>query len=327
MKQLMVLLGVLSLVASAVPAAAATSGIMYDSVTKFATSGDAAQPGTFETDFQTASQPAQQPAAPPSRGGLFGGLTAAMAPMMAQGLAMANMMKTGLAERHYIAGQRQRVDNLAAQTATILDCQARTLATLDLKNKTYTLVSLDAPKPPPSSRGGGGPPAPQAVATDDGSKIAMSIANQSLGARQIGPDTADGYKSDINMTITRPGSQSVTSQMTTTEYVIQQPDYTLTCGAVTSNVPGPGAMVLSQYALAQRARMMNDSRFTVTSSGPALPQGRFSVFTAVTMSGGSGGGNGGPPGGFASIIERGHVRTISDDDPAFTIPADFTKTN
>src|SRR5271170_931854 len=152
----------MSILATIVPAAAASPGIAYDSVTKFATGSDAAsaQPGTFDADFQTASQPVQQQ---PARGGLLGSLNAAMA----QGLAAANMMKSGLAERHFVAGQRQRVDNLAAQTATILDCQARTLATLDLKNKTYKLVSLDAPQQPiPTARGAAGPP--QAIATDDG---------------------------------------------------------------------------------------------------------------------------------------------------------------
>ena len=240
---------------------------------------------------------------------------------------MANVMKSGLAERHYIAGQRQRVDNLAAQTATILDCQARTLATLDLKNKTCKLVSLDAPQQPATGRGGA---APQAIATDDGSKITVAITNQALGPRQIGPDLADGYRSDISMTITRPGSQSFTTQMTTTEYLIKPSDYTLVCGSIASNVPGPGAAAVSQYAMAQRAMAMNNQRFTVTNSGPALPHGRFSLFTSITMGGSgtaAGSGSGGAPAGFASIIERGHQRAIVDDDPIFTILPDFNKTN
>lgn len=322
MKQLLGLAGLIGILGTVVPAAAASPGIAYDSVTKFAIGSDAAaaQPGTFEADFQTASQPVQ---APPARGGLFGGLNAAMA----QGLAMASSMKTGLAERHYIAGQKQRVDNLGAQTATILDCQARTLATLDLKNKTYKLVSLDAPQPPPAARREA-PEAPQPVATDDGSKIAMSVTNQALGPRQVGPDSTDGYRSDISMTITRPNSQPVTSQITTTEYVTKLSDYTLACGGITSSAPGPGVAALSQYATMQRAMAQNNPRFSVSSSGPALPAGRFSVFTIFTMGGsGAPSGNAGAPAGFASVIERGHERTITDDDPAFTIPADFTKTN
>jgi hypothetical protein len=325
MKQLLGLIGFLSLVAPVASAATPSTGIAYDSVTKFAMGSAAAsvQPGTFDADYQTASQPTQQPS---GHGGLFGGLNA----MMAQGLAMANMMKSGLAERHYIAGQRQRVDNVAAQTATILDCQARTLATLDLKAKTYKLVSLDAPQQPVPATGRSSA-VPQATATDDGSKIAMSITNEALGPRLIGSDQTDGFRSEINMTISKPGSQDVTTQMTTTEYVIKAADYRLACGGFTSNVPGPGAAAMSQYALAQRAMAMNNPRFTVKSTGPAPPVGRFSLFTSITM-GGSGAASSsssgsGAPAGFASIIERGHEHAITDDDPIFTIPADFTKIN
>src|ERR1700719_3632908 len=114
-KQLFGLFGLLGILATLAPAAAASPGIAYDSVMKLATGSDAAsaQPGTFEADFQTASQAVQQQ---PSRGGLLGGLNATIA----SGMAMANMMKNGMAERHYIAGARERTDNVAAQTATIL---------------------------------------------------------------------------------------------------------------------------------------------------------------------------------------------------------------
>lgn len=329
MKQLLGLVAFASMLATvAVPAAAASPGVAYDSVTKFAIGEGAAsaQPGTFDADFQTASQPVQQQ--PGRTGGLFGGLNAAMAQVAAAG----SMMKSGLAERHFIAGARQRVDNVAAQTATILDCQARTLTTLDLKAKTYKVVSLDQPQPvAPRSAG---PPAPQAVATDDGSKVAMNVTNEALGQKQIGSDLADGFRSNITMTITRPNSQTVTTQMTTTEYVINFPDATLTCGSVASGPAGPSAAALQQYATMQRAMGENNSRFTVTNTGPTPPHGRFSLFTVLTM-GGSGATpgatgvppGGSPPGGFASIIERGHERAIQSDDPIFSVPPDFTKTN
>ncbi len=136
------------------------------------------------------------------------------------------------------------------------------------------------------------------------------------------------------MTITRPNSQTFVTQMTTTEYVVNSPDTILTCGSVASGTPGPGAGALQQYAMMPRALAENNSRFTVTSSGPRPPHGRFSLFTVVTMGGsgaapGAGGSpaSGGPPGGFASIIERGHERAIQSDDPIFSVPPDFTKTN
>jgi hypothetical protein len=260
----------------------------------------------------------------PKGGGLFGGLNATIA----QGMAMGNMMKNGLAERHYIAGSRQRVDNVAAQTATILDCQARTLATLNLKNKTYTLVSLDAPQKPTAGASRGS--APQTLPTDDGTRIAITVTNQALGQRQIGPDLADGYKSNMTMTVTKADGTSSTTQIIKTDYVIKLSDYTLSCGSIPSSVPGPGAAATSQYAMAQSAMLRKDKRFTVSTSGPAIPASRFPLFTLTTMGGSgaaAGGGPSGGPSGFASIMERGHERAITSDDPIFTIPSDFTKTN
>jgi hypothetical protein len=87
---------------------------------------------------------------------------------------------------------------------------------------------------------------------------------------------------------------------------------------------------MNQYAMAQRAMTTKNPRFTVTSSGPAIPTNRFALFTLTTMGGSSasaGSGAGGPPGGFATIMERGHERAITSDDPIFTIPPDFTRTN
>ena len=318
MKSLCAAFALAALLTTLLPAQAATTGIAYDSVTKFG-SADAAslQPGNFDADFQTASQPPQEP----KRGGLLGGLNAAIS----QGMAAGAMFRTGLAERHYVAGSKQRVDNVASQTATILDCQARTIATLDLKNKTYTLVSLDAPQP---ATGGSrsGPSAPQAIATDDGSKVAITTSNRALGTRQIGPDSTDGYQSDMMMTVTRADGQSSTSQMSKTEYLTKMGDISLTCASLVSNAPGPSAAAMSQYATLNRAMNTKNPRFTVSGSGPPIPGGRFSVYTLLTMSGGAGGS--GPSGAkFAMLLERGHERSIMSDDPVFSIPSDFTKTN
>ena len=323
MKQLACLLGLSSILITIAPASAASPGIAYDSVMKFATGSDAAssQPGTFEADFQTASQPVQQPS-----GG--GGFLAGMNAKIGQAMAMANIMKTGLAQRHYIAGSKERVDNVAAQTATILDCQARTLATLDLKAKTYTLVSLDAPQRP-AGTGRSAPSGPQTMPTDDGTKVSMTITNQALGQRQIGPDRADGYRSDMQMTVTKADGESSTSQMNMTEYLIKFPHYAVACGGAPSSVPVPMAALMSQYTLAQRAMGLNSDRFKITTSGPAFPSGGFSLFTLFTGAG-AGGASGNARGGqsgFAMILEQGHERAITSDDPAFSIPPDFTKTN
>ena len=110
---------------------AAPNGLAWDSVTKVVTNADPStlQPGSFDTDYAAAA------AAPPSGGG------------------MAGQVKQGIAEQHYAAGSKDRTDNVAQQTATIVDCVARTITTLDLRRKTYNVVSMDQSASP--SSGGG----------------------------------------------------------------------------------------------------------------------------------------------------------------------------
>ncbi len=317
MKRALALLAFAAMLGPALPAAAA-SGISYDSVTKFAMGSETSglQPGNFDADFQTASQPQQEQ---PRRGGLFGGISAAIS---AATSAM-SMFRTGFAERHYLAGAKERTDNLNTQTATILDCQARTLTTLNLKEKTYTVVSLDQPTPP---AGGGRASRGQPPVADDNSKVAIDAKTRALGPRQIGADATDGYQADVTMTVTRSDGQTGTSQMSITEYLTKNPDYTLQCSRYGGGA-GPMA-ALNSYALLKRAMSIKDSRFTITSSGPPLPSGRLSAFTMVTMSGSGNDSSGMHQGGsFTMMIERAHERSITSDDPVFSVPADFTKTS
>ncbi len=118
------------------PARAATSGLAFDSVTRFKMGGDARKhrPGTFDADFEQASQH-RKPAG--GGGGMFGQMKAAME----AATSATAMFQNGIAERHYIAGARERTDDVAGQKATITDCSARTITTLDLAKKTYRVVS------------------------------------------------------------------------------------------------------------------------------------------------------------------------------------------
>ncbi len=88
------------------------------------------------------------------------------------------LLQNGFAERHYVAGSKERIEQVSDQTATILDCAARTITTLDLRRKTYRVESLNASPAPSSSGKRSG--APQPRATDDGTNIAITIANTAL---------------------------------------------------------------------------------------------------------------------------------------------------
>lgn len=314
---------VASLLGTLVPAQAA-GGLAWDQVTKFSMDGTIPEPN-FEQDFQTASQPPAQQA----HGGMFGGMTASLNAAMG---AM-QMFKTGIAERHYVAGNLERIDNLAQQTATITDCNARTITYLDLAKKTYRVVSMDQPSgAAPAPRQG---PQQRPSMQDDNTRFQMAYTSQALGPKQIDGINADGYKATMTITIIRPDEQPQTMNSNITEYVssyaqphqsCRAPHMGMRGGAGPGLGPGPmGAMSRNMDV----SRMMNeamrtpsgDPRFTVTSTGPPLPSGRLDVFSVYAFAGGQSNGR-----GFATILERGNIRQINDTDQSiFGVPADFTK--
>ena len=318
MRRLLVFVALTAMLGAHAPALAApATGVSYDEVMKFSMGADSSnvQPGDFESDFQTASQPP-----PPAKGGggMFGGLAAAM--QQAAG-AMA-MFKTGIAMRHYVAGTKERVEYPAMQRATITDCSARTITNLDLKNKTYTTISMDQPA---ATRSGGRSASAPSV-NDDGSKIAVNMTNQALGPRQVAGVATDGYQSNVVMTVTKPTGETSTSNMGLTQFLARMSQVSLVCPSAgmlgTQGSPAAGSM--SQYAALMRAMALSgkNPRFTTSMSGPPLPANRFPIFLVVTM---SGQGRGGQNGTLAVATQRGHVASVRSDDQVFGIPPDFTK--
>ncbi|MFY9779318.1 MAG: hypothetical protein WAJ85_02270 [Candidatus Baltobacteraceae bacterium] len=296
------------------PAGAASSGLAYDSVSKFSPGGDASsfQPGSFQSDFQKASQPVSSE----GQGGAFGGLAAMAGGQMAGMQSMMRMMQSGTAERHYVAGSKERTDEVAAQTARIVDCAARTLTTLDLAKRTYRVTSLDAPQQPTHGY------APGPVPTDDGSKVSVTLTNKSLGSRTIEGLPTNGYNSNVQMTVSKPGGESHTMDMNMLAYYSAYAQPTPSCPRPTYTSFGSAGMpMMSGYNFLERAlRASNgDSRFSVNASGPSLPGGRLSLFDVVAMGGGGG------RGGMVIVSERGDVHPVSDNDPIFSVPPGFTR--
>ncbi len=299
------------------PAPAATSGLAFDSVSRLGGNGaDTAEPGTFEADFEQASKPRE---ASHIKGPFAGMMNAAMdragAPMA--------MMQSGIAERHYYAGALERTDDIAGRTATITDCAARTITTLNLAKKTYRVVSMDQPTTyAPSSSG---PAQPRATPTDDGTRVSMVVKTTSLGPKKIGPDPTNGYNLDLKMTSTKRNGESETNEMSMTSYYSNYPSQGLVCShSGGAAAPGPAGNFASIAGTVSRALTAGgqDSRFKVSSSGPPIPSGKLSLFDRMVP---KAQGGAGASGGFGMLTERGHVRGITDADPAFSVPPDFTK--
>jgi hypothetical protein len=291
---------------------ASPSGLAWDSVTKIVMNADPSslQPGDFASDFATAAA-VQEPQQ--SGGGIFGQIRQSMG----MGQSMAQMMQTGTAEHHYVAGSKERTDHLASQTATIVDCTARTITTLDLRRKTYTIVSMDQPASTSSGTG----TAPASGASDNGSHVAISVTNTALGSRTVGGQPTNGYRSEVTFTATDSSGQSRTGSGGLTAYYSNYANPLPSCsgGSPAAGPRGPGAM-MGGYARVMRALAAagTDSRFSVTQSGPRLPLGMLAMYDAFTF-GGSAQGQG------ATIVsERGNVRSIDASDPVFSIPAGFT---
>jgi hypothetical protein len=231
------------------------------------------------------------------------------------------MMQTGMAQKHYVAGSKERTDLVAMQTATITDCVARTITTLNLRNKTYRVVSMDQPTAASSGGSSSGGSAPK----DDGTKVAITVANTALGARAVGGEQTNGYRSDTTITETKPTGESHTQNLNVVGYYTAFTQPFPHCsgsspwsGDSMSPAQGMAMMAAASRVMRELATAGVDKRFSLTQSGPMLPFGNFSMYQAVTFSAKNGQ-------GAALVTERGHVHPVDANDPVFSIPSDFTR--
>lgn len=296
---------------------AAPSGTAWDSVTKLAMGADPAtlQPGSFDDDFAAASSTQMQ--TPSSGGGFFSHIKQAM--QMGQNLGA--MMQSGLAERHYVAGSKERTDEVGMQTATITDCVARTITTLNLAKKTYRVESMDQPA---SASSGGSSSGGGSMPKDDGTRVAISVTNTALGARTVGGQPTRGFSSDMTMTETKPSGESASQHMQMLGYYASfaAPSAQCSRGRAMAGMMAPGQTMAAMAAAARAMRALAsagfDKRFSLKQSGPPLPAANLAMYQAVTFAMQQGR-------GATFVSERGHVRAIAANDPAFSVPADFTR--
>jgi len=295
--------------------AAAPAGLAYDSILKFSMNGDASsqQPGDFDKDFAAAAA-----VQGPDLGG-GGGLFAQIHQAEARAKEMQQLMQTGFAERHYVAGAKERTDNLSMQTATIVDCAARTITRLDLRHKTYKTESMDQP----STSSGGGSGSSGAPTRDDDMRVAIKVSNTALGSRDVGGQPSSGYRSDMTITETSNSGESQTQNGNMVAYYSSYANPAANCsrmGAPSGPNGQMGTAMMGNFVQLMRALASSgmDRRFTISQSGPPLPLGKLAMFSAATFTGGRGS-------GMTLVTERGNVRSISASDPVFGIPSDFTQ--
>jgi hypothetical protein len=301
------------------PAGAAGSpgGLAWDSVTKFmpGTDASALAPGSFDADYAAASQAQIQT----KSGG--GGLFAAIKQAQSVAGEMQTLMHSGFAERHYVAGSKERTDQVAYQTATIVDCDARTITQLDLRAKTYRVTSMDAPAeshPAPNTPS----TVPQPLPSGSNTKVAIALTNTALGSQEVGGEPTDGFRSDMKLTTTDSSGASQTMNAQLIGYYSSRSNPEPACsrmGTSGNNAhPAAGMMLAASRFKQVLASAGTDRRVTLSQSGPALPVGRLSMFDAATFTAGS-------RGGATFVTERGNVRPVDSNDPVFSVPSDFTE--
>ena len=260
--------------------------------------------------MSVAAAAAAQPSEPSSGSGLPNQVRQAIG----MGQVMQQMMSTGVAERHFVAGSKERTDHLATQTATIVDCSAATVTSLDLRAKTYKVVSMDESSAP-SSGGGGGP----ASGNSENSKVSISVTNTALGPRTVGGQPTNGYRSAVTFTVTDSTGKSRTGTGDLLAYYSTNVNPIVDCPGASGASGGRGSTaMLGGYSQLMHALATSgaDSRFSLTQSGPPLPVSMLAMYDAFTFAG--------PQAhGATFLTERGHLHSISEDDPILSVPSGF----
>jgi hypothetical protein len=312
-----------ALAAGAVRSAqAAQTNLAYDELTRFLGADKPAPvPGSFSTEFQAAVD-AQKPAT--QHHGLFGGLQ-----NMADSAKNAmNMFKLGIPSRHAFMNGWERTDDLGAQTATIVKPDRHQIITLNLAKKTYRIVDTSVQPPsetPPPYQPPPNPQAPPPSPQPGTGKLDISVSSSSLGSKTIENVSTTGYSQDFKMTATQSTGSCRDGSFGTSmvEYLSDYPEPQL--ASTVSRPHQPTAMPPSAAMMGMHPGC-NPKTTTHHSGGVTPPNGRFAMWTFVTLKGSAQTNQGQMGGGFSTLIERGDVRTLGSADASlFEVPADFTK--
>lgn len=350
----------------AIPHAAAGPGLQYDEIVRMVIGGATPPPpGNFQADLAALSSPAAVAAteAPKRRhgfgnlGALAGGLlsgnvggavTGAASDAVVGNVLDAQMdrmlsasagafagalrgLTQGRVERHSFYAGWERVDDIAAQTATIRKCDLHQVISLDLAKKTYTVED-------PTARSAGTAPAASAArphgreSTPPPEAPGTAVADFSNVVAEVGPRKLDGidttgYDDTSKFAITqatgscRNGSFAFHSKT----YYSRLATPRLVC-PMTAMPPQRYPQQPQNFVASGGCR----PTFTAHKSGPVPPAQNLSMYSTIAMSGSSGeaapaaAASSAP--GFVFLTERGNVHSLSAANAnLFEIPPDFTR--
>ncbi|MDP9025408.1 MAG: hypothetical protein M3N13_08550, partial [Candidatus Eremiobacteraeota bacterium] len=223
--------------------------------------------------------------------------------------------------RRYVTTQKERIDNVCQGETTIIDCNARTATLLDVNEKVYSVVSLDA-----SYEDVSGQIIADMVRLKMTSKV--SIDGAAFGSQPAGDVLADKFTRSFAQSIASSGVISMQTRDRWTYYFLPSPLPKLVCIDVAAawlsryGAPQRYAPELQSYFDSRQNKMQKPSYFEENKHGPDLPSWRIELF-AVGEHFQRQPGVGDEVNYFE--IESGNMRAIRSDDSVFSVPANFTK--
>ena len=275
---------------ASIAAPAPTMGIAYDSLVRGAigaTASPSIPQSNFDDDYRTASQggPSQK-------------------------------LSTGIAIRAYLTPSKERTDYLNVQRATIIDCAAKTVTTLDLSAKTYSVHNFDRPYPSTQATS-------VFASTFKDSKRTVAVATVALGPKTVKGVSADGYAVETSTTTTLASGRVMSSKANLTAYYTETRVPQLECPKARALAIAEGLPFGRTTALGPTVRNALQGANTNTTTvrqGPRAPTDRMPIFETWSMRMST---PSGTPTSLTVLMECGHVRVIASDDPVFSIPSDF----
>ena len=352
-----------ALIAPAVPAASPGPGIAYDEIVRVVVNATPPPPGNFQADLAAlnAATVAASPTPAPRRRGisigniasvLAGGGGAGDVAGAVAGEAISNAMDNALQAslgaqfgalaamargfltphllRYAYWNGWERVDDVAAQTATIRKCDAGQVIRLDLAAKTYAIYDPSAeptPAPGPAAPARRGRPPQAGQAETPGTAVAsLTEATRALGAQRFEAVPASGFDTTTGFSITQStGScHDGNASIETVQYLsgLARPTVNA-CPVRRAALPQTAAEAVSPPA-GGGCR----PTFSARRSGPTPPSNRLALYSLVTFSGG-GGATPAPQAsgsGLGFLTERGNLKTLGAADAGlFSVPQGFTK--
>jgi hypothetical protein len=348
-----------ALIAPVAPSAAPAPGIAYDEIVRVLVSATPPPPGTFAADATAVAAnpaPLATPAAEPHRRGMFGTLAASVLARTglahpASGEAAPNAVEDALRRslglsfetlanatdafteprllRYAYWNGWERVDDVAAQTATIRKCDLGQVVTLDLARKTYRVWEPDEE---PSAVPPRVPAHPGREADDDTAGgtvvVALHETTTSLGTLRIENQPAQGYETTTTVATTQATGSCRDGGATirTVQYLgpLQRPTVKA-CPIDSGPLPEDAAGTVTRTTSGGCR-----PTFTAQRSGPTPPSTRLSLYSLVGFSG-RGDDAHGKSGNtsdqdFAFLTERGNLRPLGPSDAdLFAIPPGFAE--